>query len=138
VDALVKGPHLFAQCLAHCRVERTKRLVEQQQERVRGQRTRQGDTLLLPSGELGGPAVFQSTQLHQLNEFAYTLIVLTPLPAAHLQAEDDVLLDREMREQRVVLGDVANVAALWRKVEAVCAVLPDDAIQRDVGRVERE
>src|SRR2546429_622574 len=57
---------LDLQLLAELLVERTQRLVHQHENRVEDQRTREGDTLLLPTRQLGGATMIESAQLNQL------------------------------------------------------------------------
>ena len=51
VHLIVQTPQPAAQLLAHLGIERPKGFVEQQDFRLDGQRTRQCDTLPLPTGE---------------------------------------------------------------------------------------
>src|SRR5579871_2749661 len=144
VNALVEGAHLLAQCLAHGGVERAERLVEQQQAGIGCQRSRQGDPLLLTARKLHGSLSFQPAELHQVDQLAHALSFMlsafgTPCAlATRFQAEGDVLLDRQVREKRIVLRDVANVALLRREIDARCAVLPDHLVQRDMSGIQRE
>src|SRR5204863_8953723 len=57
---------LDLQLLAELLVERTQRLVHQHENRVEDQRTREGDTLLLPTRQLGRSTMIESAELNQL------------------------------------------------------------------------
>ncbi len=63
-------PHLMAEAPAQVDVEVGEWLVEQQQFRLRRQRARQGDTLLLPARQFVGVAFAQLRQVHQLQHLA--------------------------------------------------------------------
>ena len=62
LHALELDLHLAAQL----EVERAERLVEQQHTRAQHQCARQGDSLLLPAGQLPRPAIREAAQLHEL------------------------------------------------------------------------
>ena len=57
-----------AQVLAHARVERAERLVEQQHLRPRRERACQRDALALPAGELVRVALAEVRELHELEQ----------------------------------------------------------------------
>ena len=62
VEIAQPGP----QFLAHLGVEGTEGLIQQQHPRLHRQGPGQGHPLALPTGELGGVAVAEPLQLHQL------------------------------------------------------------------------
>src|SRR5262249_10286042 len=69
----------------------------------------------LATGELGGIAVGQPLQLHQVEQLMYPLGDLALVPLADLQPEADVLEHGHVLEGGVVLEDEADFALLrWR------------------------
>ncbi len=94
------------------RVQRGEGLIQQDDRGPGSQRTGEGDTLLLPSGQfvrlpLGGRGV-EFDQVEQL--------VQLPAGAAVRagKAEGDVVGDAEVRKQRPFLRDVTDLASLGR------------------------
>ena len=100
--------HAFAKSL----VQRTQRLVEQQHRGLDDQRTAKGDALLLSAGELGGIALSEAGELDEVERVGDALDGIRLGDPAHLEAERNILLDGEMREQRVVLKQHPDVAAM--------------------------
>ena len=101
VHLVVQPAQPAAQLLAHLRVERAERLVEQQHPRLDGERARQRDALALAAGELRGIAVAEPVELHQREQLvrpAPDRRVVGPRRARpHAQAEGDVLEDGHVR-----------------------------------------
>ena len=94
---------------AGLRVEVAGRLVGEDDGRLRDQRARDRDALLLAAGELGGPVlppVLQPDRLDQLLEPRSVGLL-----AGDRQREDDVLLGGEHRQQVEELEDEADVLA---------------------------
>ena len=98
---------LVAHLPAGDRVERAERLVEQQHARVACERARERDALALAAGELpgtGGGEVPDPESLEQVGAVA-------------LAGEAHVRGDRQVREQPVVLREVADATALGAEVD---------------------
>ena len=117
LDALQLGLHLLAQL----EVERAQRLVEEQDGGPVDERPRERDALRLAAGDLGGLAALEPGQLDELEHLrhaALDLAVLDPRPA---QPEGDVLVDREVGEQRVVLEHRVDLALVRRQPGDVVA-----------------
>ena len=93
------APHLDAQL----RIEIGERLVHQADLRLGHDRAAERDALLLAAGELRGLAVEQRLEPEDAGGALEPRIALGARHVAHLQAEQDVLGDREMRKQRVAL-----------------------------------
>ena len=69
---------------------------------------------MLPAGQLGGFALLVTDETHQLQIFP-NLVGNFALPAMpDLQTKRDVLFNRQMWKQGVVLEDNAYIAVLWR------------------------
>ena len=104
------APHLDAQL----GVEIGERLIHQADRGLRHDGAAERDALLLPAGELRGLAI---EQLPEPEDAGGALQARRPLGArhiAHLEAEQDVLRDRQMRKQRVALEHHRD-AALGRR-----------------------
>ncbi len=115
---------LVAHLLASYRVERAERLVEQEHARLPGQRAGQRHPLALAARKLHGQhpgQVSDAQALEQVGAFASA-------------RERHVGGDREVWEQPVVLGQVANPPALRAEVDASLAVEPHLVAQRDATR----
>src|SRR6188508_106295 len=95
--------------VARLPVEITRRLVAEQQRRVRHDRARDADALLLAAGELARPVL---RAILQADEAQGRLDALAPLAAREprqQQRQLDVALGREHRQQVVHLEDEADV-----------------------------
>ena len=98
VHLVVQPAQPAAQLLAHLRVERAERLVEQQHLRLDRERARERDALALAARELVRVAVGDPVELHelqQLHDLRADLLLVGPRRLRpHAQAERDVLEDR--------------------------------------------
>src|SRR5205085_10801629 len=90
-----------------------------------GEGAGEGHALHLPAGELRRVAVTEAGEADDLEELVAALEALLPRPAADLEAELDVVGDRHVPEERVVLEDEADVALLGREVVDAAAVQQD-------------
>ena len=111
----MNAPDLDLHLLAQLLVQRTERLVHQQQPRAGNERARHGDPLLLSARELARIArprcascTRVSISLHALARGA------ARQRAAHAQRKAHVLRNAHMREQRVGLKHHADVALVRR------------------------
>ncbi|MOA24011.1 hypothetical protein D3C78_1446710 [compost metagenome] len=112
--ALENVANLVAQAPAQLHVEVGEWLVEQQQLRLRCQRTGQGDPLLLAAGQFMRVAPAQAAQLDQLEHLFDDLGLARVLG----DAEGNVLCHGQVREQRVILEHHANAAFFRGQGEA--------------------
>src|SRR5690606_33679249 len=111
-DPLELDLHLLAQL----EVERSERLVEQQDVRVVDERASQRDALLLPAGELVGLPLLVAGQVDQVEHRRHLVADLVRRGPAATQPEGDVLEHVEVGEQRVVLEDRVHPTLEWREV----------------------
>ena len=111
--AVERVAHLGANRLAQRGVERGEGLVEEDERGVGGERTGEGDALLLPAGQLVGAAVPEPAQPDEVEHLPDPR--RTP-PLGPGQAEGDVLAHGEVREERTLLRDEGDAAALGRDV----------------------
>ena len=109
-DLALDAAQLHLQLAAQLEVQRAERLVEQQRARVVDERARQRDALLLAAGELGGAPALKALELDELEDLGHAHARLGLRDLLALQPEADVLLDRQVREQRVALEDRVDVA----------------------------
>ena len=107
--------------LAQVPVERAERFVEQENVRLDRQGAGQGDALLLAARKRRHGAIPERPHLHEIERPRDLRRDRVPGQAPALQAEADVARDRQMREQRVVLEDDADVALMRRRARHVDA-----------------
>ncbi len=122
-----------AQFLADLGVERTEGLVHQQHLRPVRECARHRDALLLAARELGRQAVVHALERDQAQQLLAARTTLGSLHLAHAQRELDVVADRHVAEQRVMLEDEADLALARGHVRHVPAVQEDAAVV-DLGQ----
>ena len=130
---LVQPPQPHAQLLAHGRVERAERLVEQQHARLDGEGARERHALALAARELRRIAVGEAVELHEREQLVDARADLVLRPLADLEPERDVAAHGEVLERGVVLEDEADAALLRHDVRDVVVADHDPA---DVGHLE--
>ena len=106
----------LAQFLAHLRIERSERLVEQQHFGFDGERPSQRHALPLPPRKLLRIALFEPAELHQVEQFHGAAADFACGRACgarpDLQPERDVFKHRHVAEQRIGLEHEADIALL--------------------------
>src|SRR4030095_4319553 len=129
---VVKAPEPLAQLFSNFRVEGTEGLVQKQHVGFHRQGAGQGDSLALAPGELRWQAVTEPVQLHELQEVVYLFLydfLRGPKTArAHAQTEGNILEDRHVPEQRVVLKDEADPAVAEADRRSILVVNQDGAV----------
>src|SRR5204863_2296439 len=110
-------PQLDLHRLSQLVVERTERLVEQEDAGAQNERPRKRDPLLLPARELRRPVVLAAAQVDELERLLGEQPPLAPGYAALLEAVRDVVHDRQVREERVALEHRVDVPAMRRDVD---------------------
>ena len=114
--------------LAELQVERAERLVEEQHLRPVDDRARERDALALAARELHRLAAAVAVEAHHPQHLARPgERRVAARDALHLQAVADVLGDRHVREERVVLEDRVDVARVRRAARDVLAAERDAA-----------
>ena len=121
-DLAVDRAELGLEFLAQGLVERAQRLVEQQQFRREDERAGKRDALLLPARQLAGIAMGEGLEFGHLQRGHDLRPGGVAGDAARPQGEGDVVVDGEMREQRIALEDHAEIAPLRRQPGHVAAV----------------
>ena len=109
-EALVEVLDLVLHLLAQLLVERAERLVHHDQLGLEHERARDRDPLLLAARELGGAALPEARELDHVERLPDPRLDLGRRGFAHLERERQVLVDRHVREQGVVLEHHADVA----------------------------
>ena len=99
LDPLQLELHLLAELY----VQRSQRLVEQQRCRLVDERAGQRHALLLAAGELSRAPILETLELDDAQNLEHTSAVLLAGNALHLEPERDVVVDRHVREERVLL-----------------------------------
>ena len=131
-----QGQELRLQLVAQMAVQRGERLVQQQQARFIDQHARERRALCLPAGKLGRTVLFQPLELQHCNHFAQALPA-HGLVLFAVQAAQDVFLHRHVREQGVVLEQIAHPALLRGQVDAARGIEQRFAVQHDAALVRR-
>ena len=109
------------------RVERRERLVEQQDLRVARQGARDGHALALAARQPARALVGQVRDPHAFQQLAHAGVARA--------AEGDVGAHRHVREERVLLEDEADRAALGRQVDLGRGVEPGPVAEGDAPAV---
>jgi len=128
-DVVLDRLQLDLQFLAEPRVQGAQGLVEEQDARLEHERTRERDALLLPTGELRGPAVLEALQANELEDPAHLALPFLLVEPLVLEPEGHVCCDVEVGEERVALKHRVDVPLVRRDLRHVCAV-QDDATAR--------
>ena len=118
LDALQLVLHILAQT----KVERAQRLVEQKHLRPVHERARDGDTLLLAAGKGSDLPVFKALQADDLEHFRHAVVDLLLAQLQQPEAEGNVVIYVQMREQRVFLEHRIDLALIRRHVVDPLAV----------------
>ena len=121
---------LHAHVDAQLGVEIGERLVEHQQLRIDDERAGQRHALLLPARQRGGIALRERAEADAVQHGRDPPASLDRIDAALAQAEADIVGDAEMRKQRVVLEDEADVALVGGQARQVAVSQPDGARRR--------
>ena len=135
------------QPLARHLVERTERLVHEQQWRRERQGSRDRDALLHPARELPREVLLEPGQLDELDHLCNPRLPARPVPALHLERQRDVLRHRAPVEENRRLEDdpvVTVFASLARllSVDGHVAArrlgdIPDDAEKSRLAAARR-
>ena len=101
---------LILQLPADQRIKRGERLVHQQHLRIGGERARQSNTLLHPTGQLARKTILIAVEIDHRQAALRHIPAARLRLTAHLQRKGDVVAHGHMREQRHVLKDHADMA----------------------------
>ena len=121
-DLLLDPLELDLHLLAELQVEGAERLVEEQHGRPVDQGPGQRDALGLAARDLGRLARLEARQLDEREHVGHPALDLGVLDVLAAKAEGDVLEDRQVREERVVLEDRVDVALVRRQPRHVLAL----------------
>ena len=125
--------HFLAQPLAQRHIQIGKRLVQQQQARLRGQRPRQRHPLLLAAGQFMRVALRQAIQANQRQHARH--LRRAGVARQRIQAKADIAGHGQVREQTIILKHHADLALVRRGVQA--GVGQQLAINQDAPAAER-
>src|SRR4051812_35979396 len=109
-------------------VEIGERLVEEKRQRFSNDRPAERDALALATRELRGFPIEQSVETQRSGDRAHALVDNRGSLFPYGQSETEVLANRHVRVERVILEDHRDVTLLRRQVGDVPVVDPDDAI----------
>ena len=118
-ELLLELLQLDLELLAELEVERTERLVQQQSLRAIHERPSKRDPLPLAARQLRGLAAAVAPQAHELERLSRAPPPLVTRHLLHAQSVLHVLLNRHVREERVVLEDRVDVPRVGRQVRDV-------------------
>ena len=124
-DVVVQAPEPAPQLLPHASVERTERLIEQQNLRLGCERPSERDALALAAGELVGIARRQAIEPEEREQLRDLLGDAGLGLLAHAQRKPDIGGDRHVLEQGVVLKDEADAAGAHIEPGRLAAGDPD-------------
>ena len=113
-------------------VECGKRLVEEQEVCSAREDARKGSTLLLAAREAGRIGIFDSFQREARDVLGEDALLFLP---RSVQREDDILAYGHVREEGIVLEEIADPARLRREVDAPLAVVERAPVQQDLPAV---
>jgi hypothetical protein len=129
-DFLLDALQLRLHVLSELQVERAERLVQQEHLRAVHDRAGERDPLALPAGELGWLPALETAELDELECLGRALRAFAAFHALDPHPVADVLADRHVREQRVVLKDGVHVSRVRRLPGHVRALEQDPALVR--------
>ena len=119
-----RGAHRHAEL----RVEVGERLVHEERLGLPRDRAAHGYALSLAAGELRRPSLEHGLQAEQRGHLVDAPADLLLGRSAHLEAVPEVLPDRHVRVERVILEDHRDVSVAWREVRHVAPADRDDAV----------
>ena len=122
---LVQRPDLAPDLDPELGVEVRERFVHQNQRAFGNEHPGQSNPLLLPPGKLRGLAVKELAQPHQVGHACQRLLLVRLRNLPHVQPVGDVVRDRHMREQGVVLEHHPDVALRRREPRDILAADQD-------------
>ena len=116
------GLQLQLHFLAHLQVQRAERLVKEEDIRLIDDGPGDGDPLLLPAGQRGDPALLKSFQIHHFQHIPDLLPDLMLRQMLQVQSERDIIIDIQVREQRIPLKHRIDRSFVGRKLADILAV----------------
>ncbi|GAQ68276.1 hypothetical protein SsS58_08735 [Streptomyces scabiei] len=126
-EFLLDGLDLHLQLVTQLLVQRAERFVHQDDRRAVDQRPAQGDPLLLTTGQLARLAAAEPGQARDLQRLPHPAADLVLRNAPQGEREGDVLTDRHVREEQVLLEDEPQAPLLRREAGDVPAADGDGA-----------
>ncbi|OPZ52338.1 MAG: hypothetical protein BWY91_02355 [bacterium ADurb.BinA028] len=133
LQPLEEGPRLQPQS----GIEVAQWLVEQERRRLAGHRPGECDALLLASGELPRPSLQQPVEPEPSPHPGGGLCAAGLVDLADAQGVGDVVTDRHVREEGVVLEDHGHVAVPRRHLRDVALADVDPTARRDLEPGDR-
>ncbi len=122
VEAVEDRRQVFEQAVAQPAIERAEGLVEEEHTRLGSERPRERDALLLSTRERDDGPSFVPFEPDELEALAHASFDVAARITAHAETEGDVAPDVAMLEERVVLEDEPDPAAMRRHGGEVVAL----------------
>ena len=116
--------------IAEPAIERSERLVQQEDARLGSERAGECDTLLLATRQRSDRAALESGEPDELQEPAGLRGDLLRRVSSHPETERDVPEDVAVREERVILEDEPDASSMWRHACEIRPVEQDSSCVR--------
>ena len=121
---------LKTQFLPQFGIKRGKRFIEKHKFWSNGDSASQGYTLLLPTAQQSWPLRLVAPESYQVDHLTNPHRYFVLLDTALAQAISNVLLDRKMRKESVILKNEPDIALIWRNP---CHIAPSDSYPSLIG-----
>ena len=121
-EVFLKRLELQLHLLAQLQIQRAQRLIQQEKLRVVGERSCDGDALLLAAGELVRLPLSHLSELDQLQHGIHLFTDLRLAETFFDQTEGHVVEDVHVREEGIVLKDRVDVPLIRRQIRHVPAL----------------
>ena len=108
--------------LAHLQIQCAQRLIKEQDIRFINNRPGNGDALLLSAGKRGYPPLFKPFQIHDFQYVFYLLPDLFFRQVFQIETERDIIINIQVREQRIPLEYRIDRPSVGRELADVFAV----------------
>ena len=97
-------------------IDRSKRLIQQKQLRIRGKRSRKSNSLPLSTGQLTWISFLKSFQPDQLYQFHNSLFNIFFVSFLYLQSESNVIIHSHIPEKGIILEHKSNTSLAGRNI----------------------
>ena len=131
-EVFLKRLELQLHLLAQLQIQRPQRLIQKEQFRVVGEGSGDGNTLLLPAGELVRLPLSHLSELNQLQHGVHLFSDLRLAEPFFDQTEGHVVEDVHVREKGVVLKDRVDVPLIRRQIRHVPSFQLHGAFRRSL------
>ena len=117
--------------MARRRIERRRRLVEQQQLRLGGQGAGQRHLLPFAPGKIGNAAPDQMLDAEFLQQRSDPPLAFVPIQAAQFQTESDIAADIQMREEGQILKEHTDSPLVGGQIDPLPRIIQTALAEHD-------